>query len=251
MSLDIEHILEDWPFEPEKVSARLIEGAEGQPRIQLRMDLGLLQMHVNNRPDGQRPYDCDTLLAHYQEMLREHRNHHGSETSFALEPNDCEDLRRESLQFYHRYLAEFVLEDYGAVLRDTRHNLAIMDMLADHAAAEDDRASLESHRPYVLMMHTRARALLAFRQDRPRAALAAVQKGIRQIHEFYDDHAEPMPAGRCGEIRLLQDMHDRMAAELPEDPVQKLRDELEQALKEERYEDAACLRDELREIDEP
>ena len=67
MSLDISRILEDWPFEPGKVTARRIQGDDGRAKIQLRLDLGLYQMEATGRPDGQRPHGCDTLLAYYEQ----------------------------------------------------------------------------------------------------------------------------------------------------------------------------------------
>ena len=44
MTLDIGHILNDWPYEPEKISARLIQGDDEHQKIQVRLDLGVLQM---------------------------------------------------------------------------------------------------------------------------------------------------------------------------------------------------------------
>lgn len=250
MNLDIGEILDDWPYEPEKISARLIEGRDGRPRIQLRLDCGLLQMACQGRPDGARPHGCDSALAHYEELLRQQRARTGGTAGFELDSPACEELRREGALYYHRYLAEFVLEDYAAVLRDTEHNLRIMDLVSAHAETENDREASEAHRPYVIMMHTRARALEAFRENRPRAALAAVQRGIDRIRTFYEGEGRELPEDRSSEIALLQRMHDELATQTPADPASQLRDELRRAVEEERYEDAAVLRDELRDIHE-
>jgi len=55
MNADISKLLREWPFESGKLNVRLIQGEDGDPRVQMRLDLGILQMHVEGRPDGQRP----------------------------------------------------------------------------------------------------------------------------------------------------------------------------------------------------
>ena len=248
MSFDIGKILGEWPYEPDKISARLIEGEDGREKIQLRLDLGLLQMETTGRPDGDQPHECESLLAHHQRRLQKHRERYGSDEGFELEESDCEELRNEAVMYYHRYLAEFVLERFEAVVRDTKRNLRLMDFLAAHAKEESDRQAMERYRPYVIMMHTRARALGAFREDRPRAALAAVKRGIDRIKEFYGRSDDDMETAHAGELSILGAMEKELSAQLPVDPVERLRKELSRAVREERYEDAAALRDQLREM---
>ena len=248
MSLDIAGILRDWPYEPNKVSARRMEGVDGREKIQLRLDLGLLQMETRGRPDGKRPHGCGSLLAYHEQRLREFRRQYGTDDGFSLGEGECEGLRNEAAMYYHRYLAEFVLEDFAAVVRDTTRNLRLMDFCAAYAEEESDRLLPEQYRPHVIMMHTRARALLAYRRKRPRAALAAIRNGVRRLEELHDGAGEG-PARDCaGEIAILRTMEEELQTRVPPDPVRKLRDDLSRAVQEERYEDAVVLRDKLREI---
>src|SRR5262245_36126569 len=46
MSSDLTRFLNEWPFEPGKLNVRLVEAEDGEPRIQVRLDLGVLQMFV-------------------------------------------------------------------------------------------------------------------------------------------------------------------------------------------------------------
>ena len=62
MSFDLTSILEGWPYEPGHLNVRLIEGDDGEPRVQIRLDLGVLQMRTEGRPDGQTPDGFATLL---------------------------------------------------------------------------------------------------------------------------------------------------------------------------------------------
>ena len=60
--------------------------------------------------------------------------------------------------FYHRYLSLFVLEQYDAVIRDTQHNLDVLDLCNRYGKSEYDRMCLEQYRAYILMMNTRGKA---------------------------------------------------------------------------------------------
>src|SRR3982751_2061975 len=111
MSDDLSRLLREWPFEPGKLNVRLITGEDGEPRIQVRLDLGILQMHTEGRPDGQKPYGFDSLLEYHEAKLDEATASGGNE-KFSLSEDECEELRSEAVQFYHRYMALLVLEDY-------------------------------------------------------------------------------------------------------------------------------------------
>ncbi len=44
LSWDIDPILKDWSYRPDEITVRVIQGDDGQRKIQLRLDLGVLQM---------------------------------------------------------------------------------------------------------------------------------------------------------------------------------------------------------------
>ena len=123
MSLDISAILKDWPYEPGQLTARRIRGLDGREKIQLRLDLGLLQMEVAGRPDGARPHDCESLLDYYEKQRDLYRKQHGSDEGFSWTGRPASCCGRRRMLYYHRYVAEFVLEDFPAVERDTTRNL--------------------------------------------------------------------------------------------------------------------------------
>ena len=66
MSLDLNSLLSDWPHEPGAIKVRKIIGLDGREKLQLRIDLGVLQMEIAGRPDGQRPHNCESLLVYHQ-----------------------------------------------------------------------------------------------------------------------------------------------------------------------------------------
>src|SRR4029077_14158690 len=59
MSLDLNSLLKDWPHETGSIKVRKIIGLDGNEKLQLRIDLSILQMEMKGRPDGQRPHNCE------------------------------------------------------------------------------------------------------------------------------------------------------------------------------------------------
>ena len=243
MSKDIGPILEGWPYEPGQITVRRIRGDDGRTRIQLRLDLGLLQMETSGRPDGQRPYGCESVLAYIEKRLERHRRRHQGDEGFTVDEKHCELLRAEAVQYYYRYLSEFVLEDYEAVSRDTARNLRVLDLCAKYAEEESDRYIMEQYRPYILMMNARARASLALRDKRPRAAQRLVIRALERLREFFDRFGQEDLYGSSSEVAALEALLKEIQAHIPIDPVQRLEARLAKAVEEERYEEAARLRD--------
>ncbi len=243
VSKDIGPILEGWPHEPRQISVRRIRGPDGRMKIQLRLDLGLLQMEARGRPDGQRPYGCESVLAYLEKQLKRHRDDHGSEDGFGIDEKQCELLRAEGIQYYYRYLSEFVLEEYEAVARDTDRNLRVLDFCAKYAIEEPDRYIMEQYRPYVLMMNTRAEAHMALRDKRPRAARDTVLAALEKLREYFSRFGQEELYDDSSEVVALKALLKDVQAKIPEDPVHKLKRQLAKAIEEERYEDAARLRD--------
>ena len=245
MGLDITKFLADWPFEPGQVTARRIYGDDGSEKLQLRLDLGVLQMEVVGRPDGARPFEQESLLAHYEQLLQQHRLERGTDENFRLDAQACELLRLEGVMYYHRYLAAFVLEDYELVQRDTLRNLRLFDFLAAYAGEESDRCAMEQHRPYVIMMSTRAKAMIALGQKRPKAAVVIAQRGMEAIKSFYRRSGFEKIAASCSEIAILKTLIRHIESSIPVDPIKLIKRQLAKAIRDERYEDAAGYRDQL------
>lgn len=248
MSLDISHIMDGWPFEPGQITTRKIRGDDGREKIQLRLDLGVLQMDTAGRPDGSRPHGYECLLSYYEHELQKYIQEHGNDKGFTLDEKACELLRAESVMYYHRYLAEFVLDDYEAVECDTARNLRMLNFCKAYAQEESDRFVQEQYRPYVTMMNARARAHMSLRDNRPKAAKVVVEKAMVKITEFYNQFGQEKLASASGEIAILQALITEIGSRIPVDPMKQLREDLTRAVDAEKYEEAAALRDQLRHL---
>jgi hypothetical protein len=247
MVRDLMPILEGWDYEPGKISVRKILGQSGREKIQTRIDLGVLQLELDGRPDGARPYGHESLLEYYEQTLIEHVQRRGDDESFSLSRECCRVLRQEAYLFYQRYLSLFVLEDYDRVAADTARNLRLMDFCRRYAEHEEDRAAMEEQRPYVVMMYTRSRAHRALRKGEPEKALRAVEGGLRRVADLLRalELEEDERVDDRSEIRLLDELREKVLNDLPPTAPARLEAELERALSDEDYERAAEIRDQL------
>jgi hypothetical protein len=249
--MDISQALRGWTFEPGQVNVRLIRGNDGKPKLQLRLDLGLLQMELDGRPDGKRPHRAATELDFQKRKLVTHQKRTGSDAGFSLASRDCALLREESAMFYHRYLSLFVLEQYEAVIRDTQHNLDVLDICGRYGKSEYDRQCLEQYRPYILMMNIRAKACEALRKNYVQTAVAYLRGGIKRIAHLVPRENRREFLRQSNEARILLDMLRQIRAQLPADPRDALKKRLHDAIRHEKYEEAAQLRDQLSAMSQP
>src|SRR5664279_2507009 len=205
MDFDISHLLSQWEYQPGQVVTRRFKGKDGREQIQLRLDLGLLQMNAEGRPDGKRPFGHPSLFEHYRARLHRYVGAHGgSDTGFKLDAEDCTRLQLEALQYHHRYVCLLQLEDYAAVIRDATRNLGVFDFVSKHAQCEEMAWSLQQFRPQLLMILTRARAAQALDTDNYAMAIREVEEGLQKIRGFYDEHARPEAAEMNGEVQSLE-----------------------------------------------
>jgi UvrB/uvrC motif len=247
LSQDIHGILDGWEFEPEGLQVRIIVGDDGNEKIQMRIDLGLIQMEMDGRPDGQRPDGFPALLDSYEAKAHDAIV---SGAPFSLTADDCALLMREGLQFYHRYLSAFHLERYDLVERDTERNLKLFSFVARHAARQRDKLDFEQYRPYVQMMHTRARATQALKKGEHRAALKRIDEGIKAIRKFLTEYQQQEKEEDCSELRFLLRWRREVERERPLGALERLEQQLELSVELEDYEQAARIRDQIRLLQE-
>jgi hypothetical protein len=244
LSKDITSILAGWEHDPDDLQVRIIAGDDGQEKIQMRIDLGLIQMEMAGRPDGQRPAGVESLLEAYEARALE-----GDE--FTLDSSACGALMREGMQYYHRYLAAFHLQRYDMVVRDTERNLRLFAFVVRHAARQRDKVQFDQYRPYVTMMRTRAAALAVLIRNDHAAALALIDHGIEAIREFLADYKQSEREAECLELGFLLRWRREVESNRPTGPVERLEHQLHLAVEIEDYEEAARIRDQLQRLRGP
>ncbi|MDQ3626083.1 MAG: hypothetical protein M3372_03005, partial [Verrucomicrobiota bacterium] len=202
MSLDLNTLLKDWPHETGAIKVRKILGLDGREKLQLRIDLGLLQMEMSGRPDGHRPHNCESLLQYHQ---RRAARSEARGDSYELSAEQCSELQQEGIQYYHRYLSLFQINEFHAVIRDTQRNLDLFEFVSEHTDRDELAWSFEQFRPYVLMMSTRAKASILLSDGKFAEAMREIERGRDNIQEFFQQSHFPELAQKSSEIAFLEE----------------------------------------------
>jgi hypothetical protein len=170
------------------------------------------------------------------------------------------------VQYYHRYICFWHLGHYELCARDTERNLRLFAFVRGHARDDRDKLRFDQWRPYVTMMHARAVATPLVELEQWDAAAGVLDAGIRGIESFLEEYDQMEQASRVGELTFLRQWKEEILSKMggksqastetaiapsssSVDRAAELRAQIELAVSEERYEDAAMLRDELRRLD--
>jgi len=238
---DIDFILRDWEFKPGLAQARLVQAHDGRQVLQLRVDLGALQMETVGRPDGMRPHGHATYFDYLQEQARLSRR---AGRSFTLSDEQCQDADREFLQYYHRRMCWLALRQYSRAIRDADHTLAFMDFVKRHAPDEEYLHAHEQYRAFVLFQRTQAAAALEVENNAPEKAITEVRAGLERLREFFAEYGREEEMEDDGMVRHLRHVEATLREQFQIDVT--LEEQLQKAIAEEDYERAAQLRDKLR-----
>jgi hypothetical protein len=241
MNQDIDDALQGWDAKPGALQARLIEARDGRQVMQLRIDLGILQIEINDRPDGTRPHG----LATYFDYLRQQsRGADRAGHEFTLSEEQSEEADREFVQYYHRRVGWLTLRNYPRAIADADHTLAFMDFIRAHSPSDEYTQAHEQYRGFVLFHRTQAAAALAVERDNPEAALDAIHEGLEKMRAFFAafDAEEQMEQDPMVEQLRRMDGSLRKLHKIDA----TLQEQLDLAIANEQYQAAAQQRDALR-----
>jgi hypothetical protein len=254
MKVDISELLQGWDYVPGQVIARRFQGDDGREKVQLRVDLGILQMNAEGRPDGKRPRGQESWFHFYQ---RQHaqavEKASEGEVQFALDAADCGRLQQEAIQYHHRYICFFQLEDFDAVAKDCERNLEVFRFVDEHAASDDLAWTVLQFTPQLLMMRTRASGAAELKTGNQAEAIGRIESGIDDLEGFYRENDREDLIENSGELHSLRQWLDDVRNRKPAPPAtaterEKLLHDLAEAIRVEDYEKAARVRDQLRQL---
>lgn len=255
MKQDIASALSGWKFDPHGLTVRMIRGSDDRMRVQMRIEMGIVQMELNDRPDGERPRGFDSLLEYFESEA-------SKDAEFKLNRKMLEALHREGQQYYQRYLCLFQLGLFDLVARDCSRNLRLFQFVRRFSRRRKDVWRFDRYRPYLLMMNARALAMLALAQDDRAAAIECIDAGCSKIRDFLTEYDRENREEYCFELEFLLRWRDEIVTDLPDQEasaglrktgngrLDKLRSSLDRAVRREDYERAAMLRDQIKRIEE-
>lgn len=234
---NIDRILRDWEYDPQSINVRMVKGDNNREVIQMRVDLGLLQLETTGRPDGSRPSGFES----FYDFLVGEAVHRGDE--FVMSEEQCSEADREFVQFYHRRNCWLRLRQFRFAVDDADHTLGLMDFCRDHSPDEQWTVSHEQYRPYVIFQRTQAEALAELEEKGPHQAVIAIDKGLDRIKEVFAEHEAEEHFEDDEMVARLRELRDSLRDQFDDEA--KLRQKLTEAVAAEQYELAARLRDEI------
>ncbi|HEY2826910.1 MAG TPA: UvrB/UvrC motif-containing protein [Pirellulales bacterium] len=234
---DIDDLLADWAFQPGEVMARLVKAADGREVLQMRVDMGLLQMEVVGRPDGAKPEGADTYFDYLLSAVIQEGD------TFVLTTPQCAEVDREFVQFYHRRICWLALRKFPQATKDADHTLSLMDFVKRHSPDEQWTLSHEQYRPFVLFHRVQAAALGELEAHGAEAAIGEINQGLDRFRKIFDEYEVAEKFEEDELVLKLQELEKSLREHYH---VERTLDErLAEAVATEQYELAAQLRDEI------
>jgi len=233
---NIDSILHRWPYDPDTLNVRSAKGDDGRTVIQMRIDMGVLQLETAGRPDGDKPLGFDT---YYDYLLAEELR----DDDMMLDEEQCHAIDREFVQFYHRRICWLSLKMFTHALADADHTLGLMDFCQNHSPDEQWTMSHEQYRPFVLFHRIQAAALAELEEDRPEAAVHQINLGLDDLRDLYTEHDAEDVFEDDELVARLTDLRESLRDHY--DVGRTLDEQLQDAVAKEQYELAARIRDEL------
>lgn len=253
MTLDLNTITTDWPYPTEGVCARVVTAEDGRSFLQMRIELGVLQMFPDGRPDGDRYRTSECALHFVQKAMNRGRT---------LDEQDWSELKRELQQFNYRRvaftsLAEEALEKADTVdaqahllrcVRDIDHCIQVIKAMEE--GRSDGAGPQALLIPTLIFNRSKQLAQLRMIEGRQEEAIEEAEAGAKALERFFseqsDDGGDEEVNPGVQQLRALADQLRKAP-----DPESELRGQLEQAVEREDFEAAARLRDQLRGIEKP
>ncbi len=236
-SQHLDRLLTDWPFASGQILVRQIQGADGRELMQMRVDMGIIQMEITGRPDGAQFEGSDT----YYDYLASLSFAEGE--SFQLDEDRCVEVDREFYQFYHRRICWLTLKRYAEAAKDAQHTLSLMDFSSAYAPDVEWALLHEQYRPFVMFHKIQALALIQLEGSSPETALQVIDQGLKDLANVFEKHDATEHFEEDAFVIKLTEMRSSVKEHYKLGPT--LIEQLAEAIADEQYELAAKLRDRI------
>ncbi len=244
-SNDLTPFLKNWRWQLGVFGARTLSGHDGRLLIQVRLELGIIQMEADGRPDGIVSDGFATVL----DRVRSNLAMPGDAGDGArLGADDASDLCGELLLFRQRSMACAVLELWSRVRRDALHNIEILDVLWTRGVDNAERARHELLRANEIQMQTRAEVAMAIVAGRKSEAGIVIDRGLDALKKSFGRAGLQEQFERSIEAQSLRGLRESLTLKLPASQRLELEQRMLVAIGAENFELAAILRDELRQM---
>lgn len=248
MTLDLDELIDGWTTPQGELRARVVQGLRGEDVIQVRLELGVLQLEMNAaRPDGQRFRGMPSALDFYRHELRIGASEIPRAAWTEVE-RELEQLNYRRLAFNH--LAEDALRENRADLAQRYLQAALRDIEACQTRLRllreqgiEPRGDL-TLRPTLAFDQARLLTQWRLAEGRFEEAVEQAEDGAAALETLLVELGfEPEWIAEDPGLAYLRELARKLRTEYG--IAQTLRERLEEALAAEDYETAAELRDAL------
>ena len=94
-------------------------------------------------------------------------------------------------------------------------------------------------------MNTRSKAKQAAKSQKIPLAITQIRAGLKAIRKLYEDVDQTEEFAFSPEVEILKQLGRKMQKKLPGNPLRLLEQKLQRAIEEEKYEDAALIRNQI------
>src|SRR6266853_862763 len=179
---DFQRYLDSWPYDPDD-NVLLVRGRDGRQIMLVRQLMGLEQYELEGRPDGKRSHGMESSLEFQLARLAAAKAT-GLEEKFTLNAATCEELFKEGMMYYHRFLNFCRLKKWAHAERDTARNLRLIELVKHYAEGEEDRAQFEQWQADVTRLNVISRAMTLLRRGKHEEALKCFRETIGKIEDL-------------------------------------------------------------------
>jgi hypothetical protein len=178
-----------------------IISATGEVRGQVLVNA---EYELRGRPDGERPYDTDSLADYYHTPAGRGR--------LPLNADDLAALRDESWQYYVRRNFAFLMEEYERARDDADHNLAIWNLIEQSEVGEEAQWSYLRWWPWIERDRAIAYALWSLQEGDTEGAAAELYRAQRGIEQYGERYAQSYAREEQDDESLCVQMKQHIAS---------------------------------------
>ena len=242
--MDLDDFLQDMPFERGRLAVRVVAARNGRRVLLVRVELGILQLELEGRPDGGESV-LERILARRSsfETVRVAAQGTAPWTLLGAEAEGAA-LRLELVQYQQRAMALSAAGLVDLALADWERAVLGAGLLREAGGDEAEWAAGFGFS--VLVERTRAFARRALAEGRTREAAAAIGSGLEALADRAAGIGLATAFDGLADIVALRAWRDSLVPRLPPAQRAELEARLRAAIAAENYELAAILRDELR-----
>lgn len=246
MSLDLSELLADWEHRVGEPPARVVAGRDGRAVLQMRIDMGVLQMPLDGRPDGGRYHGMTNAL--------EFIEHEMAVNPSDIADADWEELAREGVQYNYRRagLASVADQQFSSdeeaearpnVIRALRDAEICLRNIALTRQNSGEDQETDQHQLTLIFSRARLRTQLCAIDKQFDEAVEQAMAGRRELESLLLEQGLDTDLDDDPGVSYLRELEQRIRVQ--HSVPQTLRERLEMAVDQEDFEAAAAIRDEL------